>query len=139
MGNTDTLHPNYGFCSFSIPTSVRIKVLLLVCLLVAPLLPPSTSSLNSSSLYISSSTHSSSSGKVAYRHRLTSAVTKQSTSQSSDTFFSAHTDSKHAKSTLQPHISTSRFKMYMTTLRTFLQLAFCTANHVRVSYPHFQT
>ena len=31
MGNTDTLHPNSCFCSFSIPTS-RIKVLLLVCI-----------------------------------------------------------------------------------------------------------
>ena len=29
MGNTDTLHPNFCFCSFSIPTS-RIKFLLLV-------------------------------------------------------------------------------------------------------------
>ena len=29
MGNTDTLHPNSCFCSFSIPTS-RIKILLLV-------------------------------------------------------------------------------------------------------------
>ena len=29
MGNTDTLHPNSCFCSFSIPTS-RIKFLLLV-------------------------------------------------------------------------------------------------------------
>ena len=31
MGNTDTLHPNSCFCSFSIPT-FRIKFLLLVCL-----------------------------------------------------------------------------------------------------------
>ena len=32
MGNTDTLHPNSCFCSFSIPTSeiFRIKFLLLV-------------------------------------------------------------------------------------------------------------
>ena len=29
MGNTDTLHPNSCFCSFSIPTS-RIKFLLLI-------------------------------------------------------------------------------------------------------------
>ena len=31
MGNTDTLHPNSCFCSFSIPT-LRIKFLLLVCI-----------------------------------------------------------------------------------------------------------
>ena len=31
MGNTDTLHPNSCFCSFSIPTS-RIKFLLLMCI-----------------------------------------------------------------------------------------------------------
>ena len=40
MGNTDTLHPNSCFCSFSIPTSeiqmyFRIKFLLLVTITMA--------------------------------------------------------------------------------------------------------